>query len=58
LPCRSSRPSAGGAVVIDHHSRRALGVALFRKQPTSEQVRHFLGRIIAVLGAAPPGLKR
>ena len=35
------------AVVLDHFSRRAVGVAVFRSQPTSEQVRAFLGRIFA-----------
>ena len=40
-------------VVIDHFSRRALGFALFRKQPTSEQVRQFLGRVITTVGAVP-----
>ncbi len=32
------------AVAEDHFSRRAMGVASFDKQPTSEQVRAFLGR--------------
>jgi transposase InsO family protein len=41
------------AVVIDHYSRRALGCAVFKQQPTSEQVRQFLGRIIAKVGTAP-----
>jgi putative transposase len=40
-------------VVIDHFSRRALGFAVFRKQPTSEQVRQFLGRVIASAAAVP-----
>jgi putative transposase len=40
-------------VVIDHFSRRALGFALFRKQPTSEQVRQFLGRVMATVAAVP-----
>ena len=35
------------AVVIDHFSRRAVGVAVFKKQPTSIQVRTFLGRLYA-----------
>jgi len=35
------------AVVIDHFSRRAMGVAVFKKQPTSVQVRTFLGRLYA-----------
>ena len=33
------------AVVIDHFSRRAMGVAVFDKQPSSIQVRMFLGRL-------------
>jgi putative transposase len=41
------------AVIVDHFSRRALGFALFRAQPTSQQVRQFLGRVIAAVGAAP-----
>ena len=35
------------AVVIDHFSRRAVGVMVFRKPPTSIQVRAFLGRLWA-----------
>jgi len=35
------------AVVIDHFSRRAMGVAVFKKQPTAIQVRTFLGRLYA-----------
>jgi putative transposase len=41
------------AVAVDHHSRKALGYAVFKKQPTSEQVRTFLGRLIAQVGMAP-----
>jgi putative transposase len=33
------------AIVLDHFSRRAVGAAVFRAQPTSEQVRAFLGRL-------------
>jgi putative transposase len=44
------------AVVIDHYSRRALGFAVFKQQPTSKQVRQFLGRVIAKVGAAPKHL--
>ena len=40
-------------VVVDHYSRQALGHAVFKQQPTSEQVRQFLGRLIAKVGAAP-----
>ncbi len=35
------------AVVIDHFSRRAMGTAVFKKQPKSVQVRTFLGRLYA-----------
>ena len=35
------------AIVIDHFSRRVMGVAVFKKQPTSVQVRMFLGRLYA-----------
>jgi putative transposase len=41
------------AVAVDHYSRKALGFAVFKKQPTSEQVRAFLSRLIAQLGTAP-----
>lgn len=41
------------AIVLDHYSRRALGFAVFVQQPTSEQVRHFLGRLIGNVGSAP-----
>ena len=40
-------------VVVDHFSRRALGLSTFTQQPTSEQVRQFLGRVIAHVGTAP-----
>jgi len=35
------------AVVIDHFSRRAMGVTVFKKEPTAVQVRTFLGRLYA-----------
>ncbi len=41
------------AVVVDHFSRKALGFAVFDKQPTSQQVRQFLGRLIGKAGTAP-----
>jgi transposase InsO family protein len=41
------------AVVSDHHSRRCMGVTLFTKQPTSEQVRAFLGRAMHDADATP-----
>jgi transposase InsO family protein len=41
------------AVVIDHYSRRVLGTTTFYKQPTSEEVRAFLGRTIQQASATP-----
>jgi putative transposase len=41
------------AVVVDHYSRRAMGVATFRSQPKSADVCAFLGRTIRDVGAAP-----
>lgn len=35
------------AIVIDHYSRRVMGFAVFRKQPTSVDIRAFLGRLTA-----------
>ena len=44
------------AVAVDHYSRRAMGTALFKKEPSSIQVRAFLGRTIADAGAKPKHL--
>ncbi|HBO45079.1 MAG TPA: hypothetical protein DD670_14350, partial [Planctomycetaceae bacterium] len=41
------------AVAVDHYSRRVMGCAAFDKQPTSEAVRHFLGRTIAKAKQTP-----
>ena len=41
------------AIVIDHFSRRVMGVTAFEKQPTSEAVCGFLGRAIAKASEAP-----
>jgi putative transposase len=41
------------AVVVDHYSRKALGFAVFKRQPTARQTRQFLGRLIAAVGATP-----
>ena len=41
------------AAVVDSASRRCHGYAVFRKRPTSEQVRRFLGRAIGQVGRAP-----
>ena len=39
------------ALVVDHYSRRAMGFTVFSSQPTSEQVRAFLGRTITNMTA-------
>ena len=44
------------ALIVDNYSRRAMGTGVFLKQPTSEQVRAFLGRTIKSAGAAPKHL--
>ena len=41
------------AVAVDHYSRKSLGFAVFKKQPTSKQVCQFFGRLIAKVGTAP-----
>jgi transposase InsO family protein len=41
------------AVVLDHYSRRALGFAIFWHQPSSMQMRRFLGRVITRCGSTP-----
>ena len=41
------------AIVIDHYSRRVMGFAVFKKQPTSIDIRAFLGRAIARSKAKP-----
>src|SRR5216683_5280392 len=41
------------AVVMDHYSRRALGFGVFYGQPTSENVRDLLRRVVARIGTAP-----
>jgi putative transposase len=44
------------AVVADHFSRRVLGTATFRKEPTSAEVRSFLDRVFAKAGVRPRDL--
>ncbi len=39
--------------VVDHFSRRAMGVEVFTKRPTSENVTGFLNKVIIRLGRAP-----
>ena len=41
------------AVAIDHLSRRVIGFVVFESQPTSEQIRTFLGRAAHAAGTAP-----
>jgi transposase InsO family protein len=41
------------SIVIDHYSRKALGSTVFKQQPTSSQVRQFLGQLITKLGTSP-----
>ena len=41
------------SVVIDHCSRRTMGFAIFRNEPTSVEVRSFLGRTIRKSKTAP-----
>ncbi len=41
------------AACVDHYSRRIMGLAVFWKQPTSVQLRQFLGRVIAKAGQVP-----
>jgi putative transposase len=41
------------ALVIDQHSRHIIGYAVFNKQPTSIEVRTFLGRAMAEVHARP-----
>jgi putative transposase len=41
------------AVVIDHFSRRAMGFAVFKKDPDSREVRSFLGRAMHQAQAKP-----
>jgi transposase InsO family protein len=41
------------AVVIDHYSRRIMGVTLFWQEPTSEALRAFLSRVMRAAKAKP-----
>ena len=43
-------------VIIDHHSRRIMGITLFEREPTSEAMRAFLGRVIYAAGEKPKHL--
>jgi transposase InsO family protein len=44
------------AVVLDHFSRRVIGFARFKTQPTSEQLRQFLARVLTRVGRVPKHL--
>jgi hypothetical protein len=41
------------AVVIDHHSRRVMGIVIFRNNPTAVSVSHFLEYAIHTASATP-----
>jgi transposase InsO family protein len=41
------------AVVVDHFSRRVMGISVWEAPPSSLQVRHFLGQSIARTGRSP-----
>jgi transposase InsO family protein len=41
------------AVVVDHYSRLVVGFAVFPKDPTSIEIRNFLGRVFHNAGQAP-----
>ena len=40
-------------VVVDHFSRRVMGITIFKTNPTSAEVRTFLGRVIGRVGGTP-----
>jgi putative transposase len=40
-------------IAVDHFSRRVMGFAVFRRQPTAVEVRSFLGDITQVVGRQP-----
>jgi transposase InsO family protein len=41
------------ACIVDHFSRKVMGIAIFRKQPSSKQVSAFLAKTIRETGARP-----
>ena len=41
------------ALVVDHFSRKCVGFAVFLKQPSSLEIRRFLGRVIHAVGTTP-----
>jgi len=44
------------AIVEDHFSRRVMGFATFKKEPTSKAIRMFLDHTIGAVGDAPKPL--
>ena len=44
------------AVIVDHNSRRAMGVTVFSKQPDSRAICGFVGRVVADANATPDHL--
>ena len=44
------------AVVVDHYSRRVMGITVFKAEPSAVAVRTFLGRTIATSGSKPKHL--
>ena len=44
------------AIVLDHYSRRVMGVAVFSVLPSSEDIQAFLDRTIRISGASPKHL--
>ena len=44
------------AVIVDHHSRKAIGFAVFPNVPTARDVTEFLDRAIRVIGARPESI--
>jgi transposase InsO family protein len=44
------------SIAVDHRSRRIMGCGLFRRQPSAEAVRGFLGRLFRSTGCRPRDL--
>ena len=40
-------------MIVDHYSRRAMGIAVFSQQPTSHAIRVFVGRVITDASMRP-----
>jgi hypothetical protein len=41
------------AVVVDHHSRRAMGSAHFKQEPSAQEMTRWLGRVCRAVGSWP-----